>query len=139
MAIPWMVLLKSVPWVDVIRNAPKVADTAKKLWTRVRSDSAARAAGSPQALPAEGGDSSARSETGLLRARLEAAESELVVLRQQVLQSSELLKLLAEQQEGLVARAELNRRRTVVLAIATAASLALAIASLAMIVVSTSQ
>lgn len=133
MAIPWMVLLKSVPWVDVIRNAPKVADAAKKLWTKARADSAKRDGGSLQASPAEGAGSSASSDTGLLRARLEAAEAELFLLRQQVLQSSELLKLLAEQQEGLVARAELNRRRTVVLAVATAASLALAIASLAMI------
>ena len=132
MAIPWMVLLKSVPWADVIRNAPKVADAAKKLWTRARSDSAASDDRSMQSAPAEGAGSLASGETGLLRARLETAEAELALLRQQVLQSSELLKLLAEQQEGLVARAELNRRRTVVLAVATASSLALAIASMAM-------
>lgn len=134
MAIPWMVLLKSVPWTEVIRNAPKVADAAKKLWTKARSDSAARDGGSLQVSPAAGAGSSASSDTGLLRARLETAEAELALLRQQVLQSSELLKLLAEQQEGLVARAELNRRRTVVLAVATASSLALAIASMAMVV-----
>ena len=35
MAIPWLVVLQSVPWTDVIRNAPKVADGAKKLWNTV--------------------------------------------------------------------------------------------------------
>ena len=36
MAIPWLTVLQAVPWGDVIRNAPKVADGAKKLLERTR-------------------------------------------------------------------------------------------------------
>ena len=32
MAIPWLTLIKVVPWTDVIANAPKVVEGAKKLW-----------------------------------------------------------------------------------------------------------
>ena len=125
-----MVLLKSVPWVDVIRNAPKVADAAKKLWTKVRSDSAADAPGAADELgPAEGMAHAAAGESAVLRARLDLAEAELRQLHEQVLQSAELIRLLAEQHEGIVARAELNRRRTVVLGAATLVSLGLAIAA----------
>ena len=35
MAINWMTLLAAVPWTEVIKNAPKVADSAKKLWHTV--------------------------------------------------------------------------------------------------------
>jgi hypothetical protein len=134
MAIPWMVLLKSVPWVDVIRNAPKVADAAKGLWTTVRSDKAANRVGTPAVLsPASGAGSAAASENAALRTRLAAAEAELRQLHEQVLQSSELIKMLAEQHQGLVARAELNRRRTVALAVATFVSVGLTIAAMLMI------
>lgn len=32
MAIGWLTILKSVPWAEVISNAPKVAEGARKLW-----------------------------------------------------------------------------------------------------------
>ncbi|MDB5964602.1 MAG: hypothetical protein JWQ72_1102, partial [Polaromonas sp.] len=32
MAIGWLAVLQWVPWSDVIKNAPKVAEAAKKLW-----------------------------------------------------------------------------------------------------------
>jgi hypothetical protein len=35
MAIPWLTLLKTVPWTDVIANAPTIANGAKKLWHSV--------------------------------------------------------------------------------------------------------
>ena len=35
MAIGWLSVLKSVPWEEVISNAPKVAEGAKKLWKSV--------------------------------------------------------------------------------------------------------
>ena len=136
MAIPWMVLLKSVPWTDVIRNAPKVAEAARKLWTKTRADSAAGNVGSPPAAVAEGvAGFSPASESAALRSRLAVAEAELRDLHEQVLQSSELLRLLAEQHQGLVARVELNRRRTVVLAVVTAASAALAIAAIVLVTI----
>lgn len=35
MAIGWLKVIQSVPWSDVISNAPKVAEGAKGLWDRV--------------------------------------------------------------------------------------------------------
>jgi hypothetical protein len=35
MAIPWLSVIKLVPWGEVISNAPKVAEGAKKLWSAV--------------------------------------------------------------------------------------------------------
>ena len=107
-------------------NGLKVADPGKSHWTTVRSDKAANRVGTPDAL-------SPVSENAALRTRLAAAEAELRQLHEQVLQSSELIKMLAEQHQGLVARAELNRRRTVALAVATFVSVGLTIAAMLMI------
>ena len=35
MAIGWWTVLQSVPWAEVVSNAPKVAAGAKKLWNAV--------------------------------------------------------------------------------------------------------
>ena len=35
MAIGWLTILQSVPWTEVIKNAPKVAEGARKLWSAV--------------------------------------------------------------------------------------------------------
>ena len=35
MAISWLSVLQAVPWSDVISNAPKVAEGARKLWKSV--------------------------------------------------------------------------------------------------------
>ena len=35
MPIGWLAILKNVPWTEVIRNAPAVAEGAKKLWKTV--------------------------------------------------------------------------------------------------------
>ena len=32
MALPWKLILTNVPWKDVLNQAPKIADGAKKLW-----------------------------------------------------------------------------------------------------------
>ena len=40
MAIGWMTVLNLVPWGEVIKNAPAVADGAKKLWDNVGKKSA---------------------------------------------------------------------------------------------------
>lgn len=45
MAIGWLTVLQNVPWSEVIGNAPKVAEGAKKLWGAMRKTPAAAAAG----------------------------------------------------------------------------------------------
>lgn len=113
MAIGWLTVLKSVPWVDVIANAPRVAEGAKKLWGAVNKpppvpDMAAEkaeSAGSPEAQA-----------IAILQARLATMEIATADLHSQMLASSELIKTLADQNTQLVKRIETNRIRLLWLA-----------------------
>lgn len=108
MAIAWLTVLKAVPWVDVISNAPKVADGAKKLWSSVaRKAPDAAASGSTAGVPARHPAVSMAE----LEVRLAAAESTAADLHQQMLVSSELIKQLADQNAQLIARIDANRVR----------------------------
>jgi hypothetical protein len=56
MAIGWLAVLQNVPWSEVINNAPKVADGAKKLWnavTRKPARTEESNSGPPPAAPTE--------------------------------------------------------------------------------------
>jgi hypothetical protein len=104
MAISWMTVLAAVPWTEVIKNAPKVADGAKKLWNTVgRKDGKDVAA---PAVPAADP-----------QARIAVLEQSVAALNAQMQASAEIIKALAEQNESLVQRCELNRRRTLALGV----------------------
>jgi hypothetical protein len=94
MAIGWLTVLQSVPWPEVISNAPKVAAGAKKLWQATVKKKPAAGTTEPTAL-----------ET-----RVIALESAVAELHVQMLASSELIKALAEQNAQLVQRVETHRR-----------------------------
>lgn len=130
MPIPWLVVLQSVPWAEVVKNAPKVADGAKKLWNAIGTQSplAAEPAASeaPTALPDE-------QSIDTLRTRLTAIEAAAADLHGQLLASSELIKALAEQNTQLVQRIEANRVRVVWLAGALAIVGILAVSSLVLL------
>lgn len=129
MAIAWLTVLKAVPWVDVISNAPKVADGARKLWGSVaRKAPEAADAGSAAGVPI-GHKAASIAE---LEVRLASAESAAADLHQQMLVSSELIKQLAEQNAQLIARIDANRVRMRWLAGATAALGAVAVTALVM-------
>ena len=117
MAIPWLVVLQNVPWAEVVKNAPKVADGAKKLWNAVGRRSLV--AESAPTAPAADADADAQTIPGLL-ARIAALESAAADLQEQMLASSELIKSLADQNAQLVARIEANRTRVAWLTGATA-------------------
>ena len=130
MAIGWIAVLQMVPWSDVIKNAPKVADGAKKLWSTVGKK--------PPPVPA------ADSGTGLqlspegqaiaaLQAHVLALESATQELHEQMLASSELIKALAEQNTQLIRRAEVNRLRLLLLAGATAVVAVAAVIALTLV------
>ena len=112
MAIGWLTLLKLVPWGDVIENAPKVANGAKKLWQNVGKKPVA-------VTPIKPVPNSLGSELPAVSA-LQAQVSELQVavadLHQQMLASSELIQSLANQNAQLVKRVEANRVRVLWLA-----------------------
>jgi septal ring factor EnvC (AmiA/AmiB activator) len=108
MAIAWLSVLKAVPWDDVISSAPKVADGAKKLWSSVakKAPQADRTSGTTQA-PIEHQTSSMAE----LEARLAQAEAATAELHQQMLDSSALIKALAEQNTQLIGRIEVCQAR----------------------------
>jgi hypothetical protein len=138
MAIPWMTVLKLVPWNDVIRNAPQIADAARKLWDNSRTGAtpagAARQERAPTGLPADGGHAATvAAENAALRIRLEQGELQLRELQQRVLASSALINQLAEQNTSLIARVELNRRRSLLLSVATVVSMLIAVTALAVV------
>lgn len=120
MAIGWMTILQNVPWSDVIRNAPKVADGARKLWRKVggkggEGEPGTDVADAPVDLPVE--------------AQLARLQSQVDALHSQMLASSEVIQSLAEQNAQLIARIEVNRRRLLWLAAGNAIALLLALAA----------
>ncbi len=107
MAIPWLVVLKAVPWDQVISNAPKVADGAKKLWNSVSGKPPAP----PPAVARPDATLSDPESVATLQERLAALEISTDALHEQMLASSELIKTLADQNTQLVRRVEEHRVR----------------------------
>ncbi len=113
MAIGWLAILKTVPWTDVVRNAPKIADGARKLWVAL----ATKPTSSEIELEADQVTFPSETHTiNSLQERLAVVESACSDLHKQMLTSSELIKALAEQNAQLIKKIELNRRRTLWLA-----------------------
>ncbi len=116
MPIGWLVILKNVPWTDVIRNAPAVAEGAKKLWKTVSKQS-------PSAEDLTSSDQvavSPESQTSIaLDARIQALEAEVGDLHEQMLAATELIKTLADQNTQLIQRIEANRKRVLWFSAAT--------------------
>ena len=113
MAIGWLSVLKMVPWGDVTSNAPKVADGAKKLWSAVAKKPPGAEVPSTVAQPELSPDAHTNAK---LQAQLAAALAEIATLHDQMLESSELIKALADQNTQLIKRVEVNRIRVLWLA-----------------------
>lgn len=129
MAIGWLTILKTVPWSDVISNAPKVADGAKKLWQTVGKKIATPPVANTDV--ASNGESAEAPSLNTLAAQVKAMEAKTAQLHDQMLASSELIAALAEQNTQLIKRLETQRRRvlalgavSVILVIAVAIALA---------------
>jgi hypothetical protein len=113
MAIPWLSVIKLVPWGEVISNAPKVAEGAKKLWSAVSREPPAFKAADAGARFAPTSDAQS---IATLQAQLSAAEAAISDLHKQMLESSQLIKALADQNTQLIKRVEVNRIRVLWLA-----------------------
>lgn len=131
MAIGLLSVLKMVPWGDVISNAPKIADGAVKLWRSVVRKPPAAESPPSSTQPALTTEAQSLS---LLRAQLNAAEAEISDLHNQMLESSDLIKSLAEQNTQLIKRIEVNRIRVqwlawsmVILTVVTVINLAISL------------
>jgi amino acid transporter len=127
MPVPWLTVLQSVPWSDVLKNAPKVADGARKLWSSVGKKPQST---SPEvAVPAAA--SPGVQTIAALESRIGGIEAALTDLQAQMLASSELIKALADQNAQLIQRIESNRVRWLWLAAAVACVGAVALTALA--------
>ncbi len=113
MAIGWMTVLNLVPWGEVIKNAPAVADGAKKLWDSVGKKSDGSSAVAKAATPEV---EATASPAAALQSRLDHADASIAQLHEQMQASSELIKALAEQNSELIRRVEVNRVRVLWLA-----------------------
>lgn len=116
----WVTVLQMVPWGEVIKNAPKVADGAVKLWNSVSKKKAYDETGSEISDVILASDPEAVEK---LEHRLQAAEQTISDLQAQVVQSAEVIKELASQNTQLVAQIESNRKAVTVLGVALAIAL----------------
>jgi hypothetical protein len=130
MAIGWLAVLQSVPWSEVVRNAPKVAAGAKKLWNSASNKPV------PVKVPGTTPEAGASPAVSLSALRADIAELQAATADQheQLRESSELIKELSEQNTQLIARLEALRvrlsRMTAALAVVglgAAAAIALAL------------
>jgi hypothetical protein len=129
MPIPWLVVLQSVPWTDVIRNAPKVAEGAKKLWGTVKGKSSSDINNATSTDQSNLVDPNSLEGLNL---RVRTMEIAITELHEQMLASSELIKTLAEQNTQLVGHIEVNSRRLIWLSLITVILGIVALASLYM-------
>ncbi len=123
MAIGWMTVLKLVPWGDVIKNAPAVAEGARKLWDSRKTGAAAKEAAPPDSVSAPLLDLDAAAllqAQQQLRLQLSQAETAIDTLNEQMQASSVLIKALAEQNTGLIQQIETLRKRWLWLGLPTA-------------------
>jgi len=130
MATGWWSVLKTVPWSEVINAAPQVASGARRLW-----DTVARKSNMPPGAPMEAMPEEDPFDTLFLR--VDKNEANLADLRTQMLQASEIIANLADQNAQLIAKMELARTRLLWLGMATGVSSILALVSLALILART--
>lgn len=108
MAIGWLTVLQSVPWGEVVNNAPKVAAGAKKLWSVVGKKTPSTP-GSAVETPVS--RSSGVQGPSALQSRIDELEAAVADMQGQMLVSSAVIKELAEQNTQLILRIETLRKR----------------------------
>ena len=110
MAIGWLALLKVVPWIEVARKAPEIAENAKKLWNTVAN----RSPNTEVDIQNEHTVfTSEDQEIAWLKERLVTIEKSNAELCNQMLTTTELIKALADQNAVLVKKVEINRIRII--------------------------
>lgn len=109
MAIGWLTVLQNVPWTDLLRNAPQIADGAKKLWKSVARQTGIDPNAVPSATPVARGATD--SDPAALAMQVQTLERRVADLHQQMLESSALIQSLADQNAQLIARIDTDRRR----------------------------
>lgn len=134
MATGWWSVLKTVPWSEVISAAPQVATGARRLWDTVARKSAGAAGTMPDAMME---DDAQEDFFGTLVMRVEKNELSLADLRTQMLQASEIIANMADQNAQLIAKMDAARKRMRWLGLAAGASTILALVALSLVVART--
>src|SRR5262245_35630732 len=98
MPVPWPVILKAIPWGEVVAAAPKVLDQAKKLVAAARRTDGGSSAGAEASVPAHASDGA----LPVIEARLSSVEGRIEDMAREALSSAELVKSLAEQNAQLI-------------------------------------
>ena len=130
MATGWWSVLKTVPWSEVINAAPQVATGARRLW-----DTVARKSGTAPDLVMD--QEPEEDVFGALVLRVGKNEETLADLRRQMLQASEIIANLADQNAQLIAKMEMARSRLLWLGVATGVSSVFALVALALVLART--
>lgn len=95
----WLSALKLVPWVEVVRSAPQIAEGARKLWQTVGGRKPAPPAPSANLAPVDGTEP------------MPALLNRLAALEREMAEASTLIHSLAEQDKQLVGQiARLQQR-----------------------------
>lgn len=117
MATGLITVLSNVPWSDVIRHAPKVAEGARKLWDRARGKAVEPepVLAPPPAMTAE------QQALATLEARTAALQAAVVDLQSQMAESSALIKELADLNEQMIQHVQAQDRRLWWLGVASVA------------------
>lgn len=134
MASGWWSVLKTVPWSEVINAAPQVATGARRLWDQVARKSGGAAGMAPDPMME---DAPQEDFFGTLVMRVEKNEMSLLELRTQMLQASEIIANMADQNAQLIAKMDAARQRMLWLGVATGISSILALVALALVVART--
>lgn len=98
MALPWLALIKAVPWTDVVAHAPTVLNAAKRLWKPKGAPTPARVGAGPAVLPVSP------------EARVAELEASLADAQAQLADTNQLVQDMAEQQARMLVQIEDNRR-----------------------------
>jgi hypothetical protein len=114
MAMGWLSVLKLVPWGDVIENAPKVAQGAKKLWNSVGKKPRLSTL-DPVAHAASGGLQGQEAVIAALQSQVSELQVATADLHQQMLESSALIQSLADQNTQLVRRVDVHHKQLLAL------------------------
>jgi len=111
MPIPWLIVLQNIPWRQVITNAPRVADEAKKLWTSLSRPKSEFEHNTPYAKSSDKFEVKSLSDPDIIASKVLTLEAMTQDLHQQMLESTKIINTLAEQNTQLVNHIEKNRKR----------------------------
>ena len=115
MAIPWLRLIKSVPWRQVAARAPEIADLAKRVWSSTynKYPTAETEVVASQDSVNQGFIPFVTEDQRIVTLEEKLAVTEATLGRQhhQLIEALEIITSLAEQNTQLIKAIEINRVR----------------------------